>query len=200
MDSLSSLGQMLEPLDVNMPETPRDRNRMFRRPPEMTLDTDVQYYAVMHTNKGEITIRLLAKQAPVTVNNFVYLALTGYYSHTMFHRVIADFMAQGGDPTGTGTGGPGYQFQDEFDPTLAFDRPGLLAMANAGPRTNGSQFFITFVPTAWLNQKHTIFGEVVTGMDVVNSIRIRDPQRDHNPGDLIQRIDIYAQKVEATSA
>ena len=166
----------------------------------MIIEANTQYHAVMRTEKGDIAIRLLAREAPVTVNNFVYLSLTGYYANTMFHRVIADFMAQGGDPSGTGTGGPGYQFEDEFDPAVVFDRPGLLAMANAGPRTNGSQFFITFVPTAWLNQKHTIFGEVVAGMDVVSSIRVRDPQRDRNPGDLIQAIDIFAQTPEVASA
>ncbi len=200
MDSSFVLGQQLDPLAVDMPETPRARNRMFRQPPDMIIEANTQYHAVMRTEKGDIAIRLLAREAPVTVNNFVYLSLTGYYANTMFHRVIADFMAQGGDPSGTGTGGPGYQFEDEFDPAVVFDRPGLLAMANAGPRTNGSQFFITFVPTAWLNQKHTIFGEVVAGMDVVSSIRVRDPQRDRNPGDLIQAIDIFAQTPEAASA
>lgn len=200
MDSSFVLGQQLDPLAVDMPEPPRARNRMFRQPPDMIIEANTQYHAVMRTEKGDIAIRLLAREAPVTVNNFVYLSLTGYYANTMFHRVIADFMAQGGDPSGTGTGGPGYQFEDEFDPAVVFDRPGLLAMANAGPRTNGSQFFITFVPTAWLNQKHTIFGEVVAGMDVVSSIRVRDPQRDRNPGDLIQAIDIFAQTPEVASA
>ncbi len=199
MDSPSPLGQQLAPITIDMPETPHTRNRMFRQSPSSVIDADTVYHAVMHTEKGDITIRLLAEAAPVTVNNFVYLSLTGFYAGTMFHRVIADFMAQGGDPSGTGTGGPGYQFQDEFDPAVVFDRPGLLAMANAGPGTNGSQFFITFVPTAWLNQKHTIFGEVVAGMDVVNRIRVRDPQRDRQPGDLIREIAIFAQPQADTS-
>ncbi len=193
MDASLDLGRQLEPLDVDMPETPHDRNRMFRQPPAMIMEANAQYHAVLRTAKGDITIRLWAAETPVTVNNFVYLSLTSYYTNTTFHRVIEDFMAQGGDPTGTGTGGPGYQFQDEFDPARTFDRPGLLAMANAGPSTNGSQFFITFGPTAWLNQHHTIFGEVVAGMDVVNNLRVRDPQRDRQPGDSIRQIDIFVQ-------
>ena len=111
----------------------------------------------------------------MTVNNFVFLAREGFYNDTTFHRVLEGFMAQAGDPTGTGSGGPGYQFEDEIVPNLTFDRPGLLAMANAGPGTNGSQFFITFAPTDWLNGMHTIFGEVIEGQDVLNQITLRDP-------------------------
>ncbi len=125
---------------------------------------------IMKTDKGDIEITLPAAKAPMTVANFLNLAKKGFYDGLTFHRVIANFMVQGGDPTGTGMGGPGYKFGDEFDPSVKFDKPGLLAMANAGPGTNGSQFFITHVPTPWLNGKHTIFGEVTKGQDVVDAI------------------------------
>ncbi|MGZ9236019.1 MAG: peptidylprolyl isomerase, partial [Anaerolineales bacterium] len=136
-------------------------------------------------------VELFDDQAPKTVNNFVFLARQGFYNGTTFHRVIEGFMAQGGDPTGTGTGGPGYQFEDEFSPDLTFDKPGLLAMANSGPNTNGSQFFITYDATPHLNNLHTIFGQVTEGMDVVNGITRRDPQQ--NPtfeGDAIESVTI----------
>jgi len=136
-------------------------------------------------------VQLFDDQAPKTVNNFVFLAQNGFYNGTTFHRVLDGFMAQGGDPTGTGMGGPGYQFEDEFSPDLTFDRPGLLAMANSGPNTNGSQFFITYDATPHLNGLHTIFGEVIEGMDVVNNITRRDPEQ--NPdfeGDAIETITI----------
>lgn len=124
------------------------------------------------TNKGSINIKLFPEVAPFTVLNFAHLSMIGYYDNLTFHRVIDEFMIQGGDPEGNGTGGPGYQFHDEFKKEVVFDRPGLLAMANAGPSTNGSQFFITHVETPWLNYKHTIFGEVVspTDQDIVNRI------------------------------
>ena len=121
--------------------------------------------AKIKTAKGDINLKLFPEVAPMTVTNFVHLSRRGYYNGLKFHRVIADFMIQGGDPTGTGAGGPGYQFGDEFKKEVVFDRKGLLAMANAGPNTNGSQFFITHVPTEWLNYKHTIFGEVVSEED-----------------------------------
>ena len=129
--------------------------------------------AKIKTSKGDINLRLLPEVAPMTVTNFVHLSRRGYYDGLKFHRVIADFMIQGGDPTGTGAGGPGYQFGDEFKQEVVFDVPGKLAMANAGPGTNGSQFFITHVPTDWLNYKHTIFGEVVAPEDqeVVNKVQ-----------------------------
>ena len=140
---------------------------------------------------GEFVVQLFDDQAPKTVNNFVFLARNGYYNGTTFHRVLDGFMAQGGDPTGTGSGGPGYQFEDEIDPSLTFDRPGLLAMANAGPNTNGSQFFITYDATPHLNGLHTIFGEVVEGMDVVDAITRRDPNQNPDfPGDAIETITI----------
>lgn len=128
--------------------------------------------ATIRTNKGKINLELFAEQAPVTVANFVNLAQRGYYDGLTFHRVIASFMVQGGCPQGTGTGGPGYKFEDECTPALKHDRPGILSMANAGPRTNGSQFFITHVPTDWLDGKHTVFGAVLTDADqkVVDSI------------------------------
>ncbi|HSK65684.1 MAG TPA: peptidylprolyl isomerase, partial [Anaerolineales bacterium] len=144
-------------------------------------------------NGGEFVVQLFPAEAPVTVNNFVFLAREGYYDGTTFHRVLEGFMAQGGDPTGTGLGGPGYAFEDEFS-SLTFDRAGLLAMANSGPNTNGSQFFITYGPTPHLNGRHTIFGEVIEGMDVVNSLTRRDP--DQNPdfqGDAIETIEITEQ-------
>ena len=132
--------------------------------------------AIIKTNKGEINLNLFSDVAPVTVLNFITLAKTGYYNGLKFHRVIEDFMIQGGDPTGTGAGGPGYQFGDEFKEGVVCNKKGLLAMANAGPNTNGSQFFITHVPTEWLNYKHTIFGEVVSqkDQDVVDSIKQND--------------------------
>ncbi|MGH8047540.1 MAG: peptidylprolyl isomerase [Chthoniobacterales bacterium] len=125
---------------------------------------------LMKTSKGDIAITLFAPKTPVTVANFINLAQHGYYDGIKFHRVIADFMVQGGDPAGTGGGGPGYNFEDEFDKSLKHDKPGILSMANRGPKTNGSQFFITHVPTPWLDGKHTVFGEVTEGQDVVNKI------------------------------
>ncbi|MGC1482061.1 MAG: peptidylprolyl isomerase [Chthoniobacterales bacterium] len=129
---------------------------------------------VMKTSAGDIDLTLFPSKAPVTVANFLNLAKSGYYDGIKFHRVIADFMVQGGDPTGTGSGGPGYQFEDEFDPSLKHDKPGVLSMANRGPRTNGSQFFITHVPTPHLDGKHTVFGEVTSGQDVVNKVKQGD--------------------------
>jgi len=126
------------------------------------------------TDKGDIELTLLASKTPVTVANFLNLASKKYYDGLKFHRVIPDFMVQGGDPTGTGSGGPGYKFEDEFVGDLKFDKAGLLAMANAGPRTNGSQIFITHVPTPHLNQKHTIFGTTTKGQDVINAIKQGD--------------------------
>ena len=145
-------------------------------PPAMQIDPAKSYQAVFTTEIGEFKVRLFPEQAPVTVNNFVFLATQGYYDNTTFHRVLPGFMAQGGDPTGTGGGGPGYAFEDEFDPDLQFDRPGLLAMANRGPNTNGGQFFITYAPTPHLTGLHTIFGEVMEGAEVLGSLRSRDPQ------------------------
>ena len=138
--------------------------------PPITIDVTAKYTATIRTNLGTMVIDLFADQAPVTVNNFIFLADDGFYDGVIFHRVIPDFMIQGGDPTGTGTGGPGYRFQDEFAAGLAFDQPGRLAMANAGPGTNGSQFFVTTVLTPNLNGRHTIFGQVTEGQDVADAI------------------------------
>jgi cyclophilin family peptidyl-prolyl cis-trans isomerase len=155
--------------------------KQWKQAPAMAIDPKKKYYATFHTDKGDIRAELFADKAPRTVNNFVFLAREGFYDGTIFHRVISDFMAQGGDPTGTGRGGPGYQFQDEFHPSLKHNKPGLLSMANAGPNTNGSQFFITHVPTPWLDNKHAIFGQVVDGMDVLLSIPPRDPMKVGSP-------------------
>ena len=135
--------------------------------PEMQIDVTKKYTATMSTSRGEIIVELAADQAPKTVNNFVFLARNGFYDGTIFHRVIAGFMTQGGDPTGTGRGGPGYKFADEFAGNTLKHGPGALSMANAGPNTNGSQFFLTTVATPWLDGKHVVFGSVVEGMDVV---------------------------------
>jgi cyclophilin family peptidyl-prolyl cis-trans isomerase len=149
--------------------------KQWSTPPEMQIDPAKNYKARMETDKGTMVIELFADKTPITVNNFVFLAREGYYDNVIFHRVIADFMVQGGDPTGTGRGGPGYKFQDEFVPSLKHDKQGILSMANAGPFTNGSQFFITHGPTPHLNGKHTVFGQVVEGLDVLMSIPPRDP-------------------------
>jgi len=157
------------------------QSKQWSRPPEMGLDLKKKYTAILHTDKGDITLKLHSEKVPNTVNNFVFLARQGFYDGTIFHRVIVDFMVQGGDPTGTGRGGPGYKFADEFNSQLKHDKPGVLSMANAGPNTNGSQFFITHVPTPWLDNKHAVFGQVTGGMDVVNSIPPRDPGRPDAP-------------------
>ena len=146
----------------------------YSKPFEMKIDLKKQYTATVETNRGPIALKLNATQAPRTVNNFVCLAEDGFYDGVTFHRVIKDFMIQGGDPAGTGRGGPGYTFKDEFDPKLRHDRPGVLSMANAGPNTNGSQFFITHIPTPWLDGKHTVFGHVISGQEVVNAIEQGD--------------------------
>jgi cyclophilin family peptidyl-prolyl cis-trans isomerase len=146
----------------------------YTKPFDMKIDPAKQYTATIETNRGVIVLKLYASQTPRTVNNFVCLAEDGYYDGVVFHRVIPDFMIQGGDPTGTGRGGPGYTFKDEFDPKLKHDKPGMLSMANAGPGTNGSQFFITHVPTPWLDGKHSVFGQVTQGQDVVDAIEQGD--------------------------
>ncbi len=164
-----------------------------KTPEGLTIDVNKQYFATVKMEKGgKFVIRLFPDKAPITVDNFVKLARSGFYNGTTFHRVIDGFMAQGGDPTGTGSGGPGYEFQDEIS-DLTFDRAGLVAMANSGPNTNGSQFFITYAPTPWLDGLHTIFGEVIEGMDVVNGITRRDPDTATTPGDAIESITITEQ-------
>jgi cyclophilin family peptidyl-prolyl cis-trans isomerase len=164
--------------------------KQYKTPPALAIDSNKKYKARLKTSKGDIVIELFADKVPNTVNNFVFLARDGYYDGTTFHRVIKDFMVQGGDPTGTGRGGPGYQFKDEFDPSLKHSGPGILSMANAGPNTNGSQFFITHVATPWLDGKHAVFGKVVEGMDVVNAIPERDPGRARQPGESLTSVEI----------
>ena len=139
-------------------------------PPKATFAKDEKYFWNLKTNKGDIKIRLMSDVAPMHVSSTIYLTDLGFYDGVIFHRVITGFMAQGGDPTGTGRGGPGYKYAGEFSPNVRHDRPGLLSMANAGPGTDGSQFFLTFRPTPHLNNRHTIFGEVVGGMDVVKAL------------------------------
>jgi cyclophilin family peptidyl-prolyl cis-trans isomerase len=157
-------------------------SNQWSTPPDMEIDPEKNYRATLKTDNGDIVIDLFADKTPKTVNNFVFLARAGFYDRTMFHRVISNFMAQGGDPTGTGTGGPGYRFEDEFHPELRHDKPGVLSMANAGPNTNGSQFFITHVPTPHLDNKHSVFGLVSEGLDVLMSIPDRDPSNPASPG------------------
>ena len=167
-----------------------NKKPQWSKPPEMQIDLTKDYKAILHTDKGDIQIDLFEKKVPNTVNNFIFLAKEGYYDGTIFHRVILNFMAQGGDPTGTGAGGPGYNFRDEFDRELKHNKPGILSMANAGPNTNGSQFFITHVPTPWLDGKHSVFGEVEDGMDVVFSIPPRDPINPEYEGVKIESVEI----------
>lgn len=164
--------------------------KQWSQSPEMAIDPKKAYTAVLHTDNGDITIQLFADKTPRTVNNFVFLARQGFYDGTIFHRVINDFMAQGGDPTGTGRGGPGYRFADEFHPSLRHNKPGILSMANAGPGTNGSQFFITHVATPWLDNKHSVFGQVTGGMDVLMSIPARDPSQFNAPAVHIKSVTI----------
>ncbi len=170
---------------------PAARNNFYNSPPPMVIDEASTYDAIITTENGQMRLRLFAEEAPLAVNNFVFLANEGFYDGITFHRVLQDFMAQGGDPTGSGGGGPGYQFANETDNDLSFDRPGILAMANAGPDTNGSQFFITVAPQPRLDGGYTIFGELIDGADVLNAISLRDPQQNPTtPGDTILRIDI----------
>jgi len=164
--------------------------KQWKTPPEMQIDPKKKYKARMDTDKGVMVIELFSDKAPKTVNNFVFLAREGFYDGLIFHRVIDNFMVQGGDPTGTGSGGPGYKFADEFHPSLKHTKRGILSMANAGPGTNGSQFFITHVPTPWLDNKHTIFGQVVEGEDVLMSIPARDPSRRQDPAVKIRTVTI----------
>lgn len=148
--------------------------KQYSAPPAMQIDPNKTYTATMETSKGTIVLDLFAKEAPLTVNNFVFLSKEGFYDGLKFHRVINDFMIQGGDPTGTGSGGPGYRFKDEVGAGKPKHQVGSLSMANAGPGTNGSQFFITHIVTDWLDGKHTVFGQVKSGQDVVNAVKQGD--------------------------
>ena len=163
--SASCGGQAPEPAPAPKPKT-------YSAPPPMIIDTSKQYTATIETEKGKLVLELFASDVPVTVNNFVFLAGEGFYDGTTFHRVIPGFMAQGGDPTGTGTGNPGYSFEDEF--TGHTHVTGTLSMANAGPNTNGSQFFITYTPQHGLDGKHSVFGQLIEGMDVLEKIKAGD--------------------------
>jgi cyclophilin family peptidyl-prolyl cis-trans isomerase len=167
--------------------------KSYPNAPELTIDTSKSYTAIFHTERGDIKAELYAKEAPITVNNFVFLARDGFYNGTSFHRVIRNFMVQGGDPLGTGTGGPGYKWADEAGALkLKHSTPGTLSMANAGPNTNGSQFFITHTPTPHLDGKHAVFGRVTDpeSLKVLMAIRERDPQRDPKPGDKLNSVEI----------
>lgn len=149
-------------------------DKQWNKPPEMTIDPEKNYKAVLTTSRGSIELALEARHAPKTVNNFVFLAREGFYDGVTFHRVIPDFMIQGGDPTGTGRGGPGYKFEDELAGNPLKHETGAISMANAGPNTNGSQFFITHSPQPHLNGAHTVFGRVIKGQNVVDTIRQND--------------------------
>lgn len=165
-------------------------SKQYPTAPAMVIDPKKKYSATVKTEKGDFVIELFADKAPKTVNNFVFLSREKFYDGVTFHRVIKGFMAQGGDPTGTGTGGPGYKFGDEFHPALRHNGPGILSMANAGPGTNGSQFFITHGPTPHLDNRHSVFGKVTQGLDVVLAIPERDPARAREPGTKIIAIEI----------
>ena len=156
-------------------------SKQWSNPPAMQIDTNKHYAAMLETNRGNIEIELYPQYAPKTVNNFVFLAREGFYDGVTFHRVIPNFMIQGGDPTGSGRGGPGYRFEDELSDNPLKHETGVLSMANAGPNTNGSQFFITHSPQPHLNGRHTVFGRVVDGMDVVNAI---------SQGDVMTRVTV----------
>ncbi|MFA9403507.1 MAG: peptidylprolyl isomerase [Anaerolineales bacterium] len=162
--------------------------KSYSSPPAMGIDPQKSYSATIQTAGGDIVLQLSADKTPNTVNNFVFLAREGFYDGVVFHRVIENFMVQGGDPTGTGRGGPGYSFADEFHPELRHDGPGVLSMANAGPNTNGSQFFITHVATPHLDGKHSVFGRVTGGLDVLMAIPARDPAQAQAPAVAIKTI------------
>ena len=181
-----------QPTATPVPEPKEPTVKQYNSPPAMTIDPNKSYTATLELVKGgEIVIELFAKEAPVTVNNFIFLARDGYYDQVTFHRVIAEFMAQSGDPTGTGSGGPGYTIKDEFSSLRRHDSPGVLSMANVGrPNSGGGQWFITLVPTPHLDDAHTVFGKVIDGMAVVNGIKIRNPNTATTPGDVISSITI----------
>ncbi len=188
---LSIPTQVQDTTAQDQPTAPELAPMKYDAPPPMTIDTNMQYFATVKMAKGgEFVIQLYPDKAPITVNSFVFLAREGYFDGVTFHRVIDGFMAQGGDRSGTGREGPGYMFENE-DSDLSFDKEGVVAMANAGRDTNGSQFFITFGPAEFLNGGYTIFGQVIEGMDVVNGITRRDPMANPNfDGDVIESITI----------
>ncbi len=165
-------------------------HKQWSTQPDLNIDAKKTYHAIFSTDVGEMKIKLFADKVPVTVNNFVFLANEGFYDNTIFHRVINNFMAQAGDPTGTGTGGPGYRFRDEFHPELRHSKSGILSMANAGPNTNGSQFFITHVETPWLDNRHSVFGELVEGEETLMAIPERDPSKVNSPAVTLKSVTI----------
>jgi peptidyl-prolyl cis-trans isomerase B (cyclophilin B) len=166
------ISDIVRGLDDKEEQTMADKQ--WNAPPEMQIDTHKTYKLMIETNRGSMELELYSEHAPKTVNNFVFLAKEGYYDGVVFHRVISNFMIQGGDPTGTGRGGPGYKFEDEVAGNPLKHERGVISMANAGPNTNGSQFFITHSPQSHLDGKHTVFGRVVTGLDVVDAIEQGD--------------------------
>ena len=172
---------------------PATRNGVYDSAPTMSLKDGVDYQAVITTSDGEILIDLYEDIAPITVNSFVSLAQDGYYDGTRFHRVIEGFMAQAGDPTNTGTGGPGFSFDDEESGLTEIEERGLLAMANSGPDTNGSQFFITLDAATFLDGKHVVFGEILSGDDVLDAIELRDPDAPVSRGELLESVEIVEQ-------
>ena len=189
MATVPAFGCAKEPEPASSPSPFPSGPKQYSAPPKMTIDANKKYTATIQVEKGDIVIELFAKDAPKTVNNFVFLAREGFYNGVTFHRVIPGFMAQGGDPTGTGAGGPGYRFEDEISQRR--HGTGALSMANAGPNTNGSQFFITYAPASYLDGKHTVFGQVTKGMDVLNKITPRDPSKNPSTkGDVIKTITI----------
>jgi cyclophilin family peptidyl-prolyl cis-trans isomerase len=167
-------------------------DRQFTQCPPMTIDQTKQYVATLHTSKGDIVIELYADKAPIAVNSFIFLAKNGWFDGVTFHRVIPGFVAQAGDPSGTGYGTPGYYYRNEISPDLKFDGPGVVAMANAGADSNGSQFFITYSAQPTLDGGYTIFGHVIQGMDVATNLTPRDPSQsaDLPPGDKIISVTI----------
>ena len=184
-------GPMSEPLLAGLVQLFNYDGPQYTEPPPMTIDPSRSYLATVKTSQGSFCIELFAAQAPQTVNSFVFLAQEGFYDGSLFHRVLPGFVVQTGDPTGGGLGGPGYRFDDEIAPDLTHDGPGVVSMANAGPNTNGSQFFISHTALPDLDGKHTVFGRVVEGMAVVERLKPREPQQDpYAPADVIERITI----------
>ncbi len=177
-------------LGVIRPSREKPAAQSWREPPAMQIDLDKTYEADVATEQGMVRIELYDDLAPNTVNNFVFLARQGFYNGVTFHRVIPSFMAQTGDPSGTGAGGPGYTFADEIAPTLRHDGPGVVSMANSGPNISGSQFFITYAATPHLDGLHTVFGHVIEGMEVVEALSARDPAVATTPGDRILSVSI----------
>jgi cyclophilin family peptidyl-prolyl cis-trans isomerase len=191
-DYLQTAGELYAWLEYQIIPLGRLAENKFSQCPEMTIDSQKQYTATLHTEKGDIVVALYPDVAPYAVNNFIFLAENDFYTNTTFHRVIAGQIAQGGDPSGTSMGNPGYLFSIETSPDLTFDRPGFIAMANHDPYSNGSQFFISMIANPSWDGNFTIFGEVIEGMEVVESLTPRNPQADlfAPPGDLIEKITI----------